>query len=64
MSIVETFLKPPVERRAESRRACLLRGDLLHAGGRAEWADEGARTMQTLPDGVPPGRSGSGNHAP
>ncbi|WP_421738169.1 hypothetical protein [Caulobacter sp.] len=36
MSIVENYLKPPVERRAESRRACLLRGDLLQAGGRAE----------------------------
>jgi hypothetical protein len=36
MSNVESFLQQPVERRAESRRACLLRGDLVTGPGRAE----------------------------
>lgn len=36
MSNAEAFLQQPVERRAESRRACLLRGDLIIGGGRAE----------------------------
>jgi len=36
MSNVESFLQQPLERRAESRRACLLRGDLVTGQGRAE----------------------------
>lgn len=36
MPTVDVLHKPPVERRAERRRACLLRGDLVQAGGRFE----------------------------
>ncbi|MDI1364514.1 MAG: hypothetical protein PSX79_06530 [bacterium] len=36
MSNAETLHKPPVERRSDRRRACLLRGDLISPGGRAE----------------------------
>jgi len=36
MSDVDAFLQQPVERRTASRRACLLRGDLVTGGGRAE----------------------------
>ncbi|HQR90253.1 MAG TPA: hypothetical protein PLH31_13540 [Caulobacter sp.] len=36
MSNAEVLFQQPVERRAESRRACLLRGDLIIGGGRAE----------------------------
>ncbi|ALL13219.1 hypothetical protein [Caulobacter henricii] len=36
MSDVDSFLQQPIERRAESRRACLLRGDVVIGGGRAE----------------------------
>jgi hypothetical protein len=36
MSNAEAFLQQPVERRAENRRACLLRGDLVTGGGRSE----------------------------
>ena len=36
MSNVEPFLQQPIERRGDSRRACLLRGDLVIGSGRAE----------------------------
>lgn len=36
MSNLDFYLELPVERRAESRRACLLRGDLIAGGGKAE----------------------------
>ena len=36
MSNAEVHLQQPVERRAESRRACLLRGDLITGANRAE----------------------------
>jgi hypothetical protein len=36
MSNVDFFLELPLERRAESRRACLLRGYLISTGGKAE----------------------------
>lgn len=36
MSNLDFYLELPVERRAENRRACLLRGDLITPGGKAE----------------------------
>ena len=36
MSNVESFLQQPIERRGDSRRACLLRGDVVISPDRVE----------------------------
>ncbi|PHY14258.1 hypothetical protein CSW58_00450 [Caulobacter sp. B11] len=55
MSNAETFHKQPVERRTDSRRACLLRGDLITSGGRGspvavmDLTADGARVAMQRP---------------